>query len=183
MDGRLFTFAGSGSGPWRVMRMTAVSGAPIPPCSRLDILPGHASPKAAWTLRGIISNERYVNRDEKNDLVARQEGLGRAASTCGALIPIRKNAAWWALTQDERRAIFEQKSTHIQTGMKYLPAISRRLHHCRDLGEPQPFDFITWFEFAPEDTVAFDDLLAALRATPEWSYVDWEVDIRLILEI
>lgn len=66
--------------------------------------------------------------------------------------------------------------------MKYLPAIARRLHHCRDLGEPQPFDFLTWFEFASEAAPAFDDLLAALRSTPEWTYVDWEVDIRLLRE-
>src|SRR2546428_7160638 len=31
----------------------------------------------------------------------------------------------------------------------YLPAIARRLYHCRDLGEP--FDFLTWFEYAPAD--------------------------------
>jgi hypothetical protein len=53
------------------------------------------------------------------------------------------------------------------------------LHHCRDLGGNDPFDFITWFEFAPADTGAFNELLAALRASPEWQYVDREVDIRL----
>ena len=26
-----------------------------------------------------------------------------------------------------------------------LPAIARRLHHCRDLGESEPFDFLTLF--------------------------------------
>ncbi|MCU0417140.1 MAG: hypothetical protein MUE33_08135 [Cytophagaceae bacterium] len=62
--------------------------------------------------------------------------------------------------------------------MKYLPAIARRLYHAKDIG--QPFDFITWFEFAPEDTAAFDALLHALRATEEWSYVEREIDIRLI---
>jgi hypothetical protein len=61
--------------------------------------------------------------------------------------------------------------------LRYLPAIARRLHHSRDLGEP--FDFLTWFEFAPQDEPAFDDLLAALRATEEWNYVEREVDIRL----
>ena len=50
---------------------------------------------------------------------------------------------------------------------------------CRDLGGAEPFDFVTWFEFAPADTGAFNELLAALRASPEWQYVDREVDIRL----
>jgi hypothetical protein len=120
-----------------------------------------------------------VERTEKESLVARQEGLGRPASTRAALIPIRKNAAWWSLTQDERRAVFEARSRHIETGLRYLPAIARRLHHCRDLGPAEPFDFITWFEYAPADEPAFDDLLGALRASPEWEYVDRETDIRL----
>ena len=78
-----------------------------------------------------------------------------------ALIPIRKSPAWWALPQDERRAIFEQRSHHIADSMAFLPRIARRLYHARDLG--QPFDFITWFEFAPEHAGAFDELVAMLR--------------------
>lgn len=180
MDGRLFTFAGGGIGAWKVTGITPVTGEGLPSAERLDVAPGGAVlPAAAWSLKGITSNERYVTRPEKSELAARQEGLGRPASTCAALIPIRKTAAWWALTQDERRAILEEKSRHIQVGLRYLPAIARRLHHCRDLGEPQPFDFLTWFEFSPGDTTAFDELLAVLRSSPEWSYVDREVDIRL----
>ncbi|MBA2471041.1 MAG: chlorite dismutase, partial [Pseudonocardiales bacterium] len=49
--------------------------------------------------------------------------------------------------------------------------------HSRDLGEP--FDFLTWFEFAPADEDRFDELLATLRATDEWGFVEREVDIRL----
>ena len=133
----------------------------------------------SWLLRGITSNERYVVREEKLALVSKQEGLGRDASTRAALIPIRKNAAWWALPQDERREIFEAQSRHIAIGMKYLPAVARRLHHCRDLGPDEPFDFLTWFEYAPSDSAAFEELVQALRASPEWEYVDREVDIRL----
>jgi len=103
--------------------------------------------------------------------------LGRPAATLAALIPIKKSARWWELAQDERRAIFEETSQHTAIGLEYLPAIARRLHHSRDLGEP--FDFLTWFEFAPEHAAAFDKLVARLRATPEWKYVEREVDIRL----
>jgi len=55
--------------------------------------------------------------------------------------------------------------------------VARRLYHSHDLGEP--FDFLTWFEYAPEDARAFEDLVARLRQTEEWSYVEREVDIRL----
>ncbi len=81
------------------------------------------------------------------------------------------------LPQDERRAIFEDRSHHIARSVPYLPRIARRLHHSRDLGEP--FDFITWFEFAPRDAAAFDELAGMMRATEEWTYVEREVEIRL----
>jgi len=66
-----------------------------------------------WVLRGVTSNDRYVNRAERSELVSRQEPLGRAGSTPAALIPIRKSEAWWDLAQDERRRIFEESSHHI----------------------------------------------------------------------
>ena len=139
--------------------------------------------EASWVLRGITSNERYVVREEKVALVGKQEGLGRPASTQAALIPIRKTAAWWALAQDDRRRVFEAQSQHIAIGLTYLPGVARRLHHCRDLGPAEPFDFLTWFEYAPSEAEAFDELVRTLRASPEWEYVDREVDIRLIREV
>src|SRR5262249_29720373 len=48
-------------------------------------------------------------------------------------------------------------------------AVARRLYHCRDLGENEPFDFLTWFEYGPSDSPAFDELVAELRASEEWS--------------
>jgi hypothetical protein len=60
--------------------------------------------------------------------------------------------------------------------------VARRLHHCRDLGESEPFDFLTWFEYSPSDEPGFNRLLAELRASVEWKYVDREIDIRLVHE-
>jgi hypothetical protein len=179
---RLFAFTGSDHGPWRVEHMHCLAGDPLPAVACVEVTAGlaRAAQGAAWMLRGATSNERYVQRDEKTELANRQEGLGRPASSCAALIPIRKSPAWWALTQDERRSILEEQSQHIRIGMRYLPAIARRLHHCRDLTTAEPFDFVTWFEYAPDAAPAFDDLLAALRASAEWSFVDREVDIRLL---
>jgi chlorite dismutase len=130
-----------------------------------------------WELRGVVSHQRYVTRHEADALRNAQAPLGRPEATRAALIPIRKNDAWWALAQDERRAIFEERSRHIESAMPFLPAIARRLHHCRDLGEQ--FDFLTWFEFAPDHEALFDELAHMLRATEEWKYVDREVDVRL----
>jgi hypothetical protein len=59
----------------------------------------------------------------------------RPSRSHATLITIRKSAKWWALTQDERRTLFEEKSKHVAVRLKYLPGVARRLHHCRDLGE------------------------------------------------
>ncbi len=179
MNPRLYSFCAAESGPWKIRRIQPVIGETLPPAPALDIISGEATAPHHWSLRGVTSNERYVTRPEKTQLVAKQESLGRANSTYAALIPIKKNAAWWALTQDERRAIFEAQSQHTAHGLAYLPAIARRLHHCRDLSSAEPFDFLTWFEFHPSDEPAFDELLLKLRASPEWHYVEREIDIRL----
>lgn len=180
---RLFTFVGGQSGDWTVVSAKAIVGDPLPAVDRLHIVSGAvaALPDGAkWMLRGVTSNDRYVTRDEKDHLIKTQAALGRPESTHAALIPIRKSAMWWALTQDERRAIFEEKSKHNTIGLKYLPGIARRLHHCRDLGQAAPFDFLTLFDYTPDNATAFDDLVAELRATEEWKYVEREVDIRLV---
>lgn len=182
MSGRFYSFAGGSSGPWTVRRQTTLLGVALPQVQRLRVYAGddlHSS--ADWILRGITSNERYVERAEKTQLMANQQGLDRPEAIYAALIPIRKSAAWWALTQDERRAIFEDQSHHIQIGLKHL-SVARRLHHCRDISDAEPFDFLTWFEYAPTYEQAFDDLVAEFRATEEWRFVDREIDIRLVRE-
>lgn len=177
-----YTFIGGVKGAWRVVAMRGVCGEILPPVGHVEIVHGlpiaqiDSSP-AAWRLQGLTSNVRYADRAEVDSLAARQPVLDRPEATCAALIPIKKSARWWALPQDERRAIFEESSHHTQIGLDYLPAIARRLHHCRDIGEP--FDFLTWFEYAPEHADAFERLVNALRATPEWDYVEREIDIRL----
>jgi chlorite dismutase len=172
-------FAGGDEGIWSVRSISPVVGASLPSVERLAVLDGvRAAPsRATWALLGVVGHERYVEGAEHEELLARSPNLGRPEATRAALIPIRKSEDWWALPQNERRAIFEKRSKHIATGLKYLPAVARRLHHSRDLGEP--FDFLTWFEFAPADEAGFDQLVAMLRATDEWGFVDREVDIRL----
>lgn len=163
-------------------RIEAVTGEGLSAAARLAVIEGAGAPPAgaAWVLRGSTGNARYTNRAELDALAAKQEGLSRPHATRAALIPIRKSEAWWVLAQDERRAILEERSRHIAIGLEYLPEVARRLHHGRELGEP--FDFLTWFEFAPAHEAGFDELVHRLRETPEWRYVDREVEIRLTKE-
>lgn len=174
------TFAAGASGSWQIDRIDTAVGEALPAAKRLTIHQGAEDlPMSGsdWMLRGVTSNARYTRRSEADALNSRQQGLSRPQATRAALIPIRKTEAWWALAQDERRAILEEQSRHIAIGLDYLPAIARRLHHSRELGEP--FDFITWFEYAPQDADAFEELVRRLRRTEEWRFVDREIDIRL----
>jgi len=179
------TFRGGQSGAWRITLNSTVRGEGLPATPALaitqsasialPILPSATS----WRLAGVASHVRYVEKAEKEQLAEKQAPLGRKEATFAAMIPIRKSAAWWALNQDERREILEAKSHHISASLKYLPQIARQLYHCRDLGEP--FDFITWFEYAPEHATEFEELVAMLRGTEEWTFVEREVDVRLRL--
>jgi len=169
-------FCGANAGAWQITSIRAPKGDALPPAPFLAVASAAESADPIWTLRGAVSNLRYTTSAERAALQARQEGLGRHASTRAALIPIRKSAEWWAMAQDERRAIYEQGS-HLSIGLDYLPGVARKLYHSRDHGEP--FDFLTWFEFAPDQESAFDVMLSRLRACAEWDHVDREVDIRL----
>jgi chlorite dismutase len=180
----MFTvFRGGRSGAWRVTRFAPVRGAALSPTPALSVvhslsiaLPIMPSP-TSWRLAGVASHLRYTERAEKKQLDAVRAEIGRPEATYAALIPIKKSATWWELTQEERRQIFEDRSHHIAASLKYLPAIARQLYHSRDLDEP--FDFLTWFEYAPADADTFEELVRALRATEEWRYVEREVDIRM----
>lgn len=183
MTNMLHLFVGGTTGPWKVERLATLTGPALPLAPCLAVLDGSQTllpQDHVWVLRGVTSYERYVKKAEQEALAARQPGLGRPSSTRAALIPIKKSAAWWKLAQDERRLLFEERSHHISTGLKYLPAIARRLYHGHDLGEP--FDFLTWFEYAPADAEAFEELVGILRETEEWTFVEREIDIRLVVQ-
>lgn len=175
-----YSFVGGELGLWQVVDIQACVGDGLEIVQRLDVVNDavpERPPGSGWVLQGFSSNVRYAVREEVNTLRSVQPGLNRPEAVVAVLIPIKKSSEWWELAQDERRAIFEEESHHTATGLEYLPGVARRLLHCRDLEEP--FDFLTWFEFAPEHTVAFNELLVRMRSTKEWDYVEREVEIRL----
>ncbi len=180
MTALLHTFVGGTAGRWGVERMQVIAGQALPAVPRVSIFEGNQAAtleSSSWFLRGVTSYERYLHKMERSALVVQQVELGRLVATRAALIPIKKSTAWWELAQDERRAIFEERSHHVTIGLKYVARIARRLYHGYDLGES--FDFLTWFEYAPEDAGAFEELVGSLRGTEEWTYVEREVDMRL----
>jgi Chlorite dismutase len=167
-------FRGGDHGPWRVVAHKTLCGPVIPAFAGLSIDPDADGP-AIWQARGFNSNLRYTAALERRELLANGAPPDRH-NQCAVLIPMSKNTAWWAMAQDERLAVYA-RSRHMRIGMAVLPAVFRKLYHCRDLGEA--FDFLTWFEFAPDDEPAFDAMLRQLRASEEWDYVNAESEIRL----
>ena len=75
------------------------------------------------------------------------------------LIPIKKNAAWWNLTEKEKLIKMEE---HTVPTLAYLINVKRKLYHSTGLDDT---DFITFFE--TNDLVAFNDLNIALHKVSE----------------
>jgi chlorite dismutase len=76
-----------------------------------------------------------------------------------AVIPIRKDADWWALPQDQRLAMMQE---HTEAALPYHKTVKRKLYHSTGLDD---FDFITYFETAkPED---LHSLILALSKVKE----------------
>jgi chlorite dismutase len=175
-----YSFVGGKQGIWRVTDVRGILGSSLDLVEKVNVVNDVVAEMpldSSWVLQSFVSNIRYSKRDEVTALRAVQPTLNRSEAVYAVLIPIKKSLHWWEMAQDERRAIFEEESHHTAVGLEYLPGVARRLLHCRDLGEP--FDFLTWFEFAPEHTNAFDELLLRMRASKEWEYVEREVEVRL----
>ena len=177
MNARVLSFTGGEVGPWRVVSISTVVGGR--PCRCWEV--GHRRGRCPTARRcevapPWIDKQRVVRHSTREKSSSWQKPtLGRPQATRAALIPIRKTGWWWALAQDERRRIFEERSKHVATGLRYLPAVARRLHHCRDLGENEPFDFLTWFDTS--DSAAFDELVAGASGFRRVAYVDRERSI------
>ena len=109
LSDRLIRFAGGPTGLWRVLDIRSVQGEGLPQVERIAVYRGNEpSVECKWALSGVVSNIRYVERPEQQELKSKQASLGRSEATMAALIPIRKTPAWWDLTQEERRNIFEK---------------------------------------------------------------------------
>ena len=76
-----------------------------------------------------------------------------------AVIPIRKDAEWWALPHEQRLVMMQE---HTEAALPYHKTVKRKLYHSTGLDD---FDFITYFETAkPED---LHSLILALSKVKE----------------
>jgi len=115
---------------------------------------------------------------------ARMHGNGRALPNA-IILPIRKNAEWWAMSELDRHQYFyphydkarqQHVPGHAALGRDAAPYIYRKLYHNPNgPGRPEEWDFVTYFECEDNDLGIFDATLTAMRdvtQNPEWRYVE-----------
>jgi len=119
-------------------------------------------------LVGMTKPLNYVTKEKSPDLNA---GLTSAtyqgeAPRYAFIIPVKKNADWWNLTDAQR---LKEIETHTLPTLANLVNVKRKLYHSTGLDDT---DFITYFETA--DLGAFNNLMLALAKVPENKYhVRW----------
>lgn len=119
-------------------------------------------------LVGMTKALNYITKDKSPSLNA---GLTGATYTDAApryafIIPVKKNADWWNLSDAQR---LKEIETHTLPTLANLVNVKRKLYHSTGLDDT---DFITYFETA--DLGAFNNLMLALAKVPENKYhVRW----------
>ena len=113
-------------------------------------------------LHGLTKKAAYVPgfpEQLKQDL---QVPGDAGAKAYAIVIPIRKDADWWALDQTTRLALMQE---HTQAALPYINTVKRKLYHSSGLDD---FDFITYFE--TDKLEDFHNLIRALEQVKEYRH-------------
>jgi chlorite dismutase len=78
------------------------------------------------------------------------------------VIPIRKDADWWSLPQEQRAAMMQE---HTEASLPYHKTVKRKLYHATGLDD---LDFITYFETSRLED--FQSLILALEKVKEFRH-------------
>lgn len=119
-------------------------------------------------LVGMTKDLNYITKDKSPNLNAGLTGATYSDATprYAFVIPVKKNADWWNLTDEQR---LKEMETHTLPTLANLVNVKRKLYHSTGLDDT---DFITYFETA--DLGAFNNLMLALAKVPENKYhVRW----------
>lgn len=119
-------------------------------------------------LLGMTKALNYITKDKSPSLNAGLTGAtySDVAPRYAFMIPVKKNADWWNLSDEQR---LKEMETHTLPTLANLVNVKRKLYHSTGIDDT---DFITYFETA--DLGAFNNLLLALAKVPENKYhVRW----------
>jgi len=110
------------------------------------------------TFNGITKAMNYVPNFPE-DMKAELKTPPPQGSPYVVVVPIRKDADWWLMSQDERTAMMKE---HTDPTVGYLKTVKRKLYHSSGLDD---LDFITYFETAKLDD--FNNLVIGLLKVKE----------------
>ena len=114
---------------------------------------------------------------------AKPRATGRTARNA-IIIPVRKNAEWWAMSALDRHSYFYPSRNghgpaaqgHARAAAAGITTIYRQVYHHPDgPAVDGQFDFVSYFECADEHLATFDAVCRNLRdveQNPEWKYVE-----------
>jgi chlorite dismutase len=116
----------------------------------------------AGVMHGLTKKANYVPGMPDN-LKAELKIPGEPGSKPYAIvIPIRKDADWWSLPQDQRAAMMQE---HTEAALPYSKTVKRKLYHATGLDD---IDFITYFETSRLED--FQSLILALEKVKEFRH-------------
>ena len=110
------------------------------------------------TFNGITKALNYVPSFPE-DLKAELKTPPPQGSPYVVVVPIRKDAEWWMMSQDARTTMMKE---HTDPTVAYLKTVKRKLYHSSGLDD---LDFITYFETAKLDD--FNNLVIGLLKVKE----------------
>lgn len=112
-----------------------------------------------YTATGLTKKANYVPGLPDDLKAALKTAPDPGPKPYAIVVPIRKDAAWWQASQDERAAMMKE---HTEASLAYLKTVKRKLYHASGLDD---LDFITYFETAKLDD--FNNLILALERVQE----------------
>ena len=113
------------------------------------------------TLVGVTKALNHTTKEKSPNLLEALKGTPYSGGEpkYAFMIPIKKDAAWWNLSENEKLILMEE---HTVPTLPYLVNVKRKLYHSTGIDDT---DFITYFE--TNDLVAFNNLNIALHSVKE----------------
>lgn len=118
--------------------------------------------KTSGVMHGLTKKANYVPGMPDNFKTELKIPSEPGLKPYAIVVPIRKNAEWWALDQDKRAAMMQE---HTEATLPYLKTVKRKLYHSSGLDD---LDFITYFETSKLED--FHSLVLALEKVKEFQY-------------
>jgi len=111
------------------------------------------------TFNGLTKPLNYVPGFPEDVKTALKTPPDPGAKPYVIVVPVRKDAEWWAMSQDARGGMMKE---HTDATVAYLKTVKRKLYHASGLDD---LDFITYFETAKLDD--FNNLIIGLERVKE----------------